>query len=107
MRILLKIFLQPKFFLGTRFPGSTTICRSDDDVDDVVGGLRGGGFRVLVCADTESEDPPWRAPIFVNIVKWGFPSHSRTIFPHFHINCANKQLQSVPSVLIVMRLRED
>ena len=34
-----------------------------DDVDDVVGGLR-GGFRVLACADTGSEDPPWRAPVF-------------------------------------------
>ena len=24
----LNIFLQPKYFLGTRFPGSTTFCRS-------------------------------------------------------------------------------
>ena len=29
----------------------------DNDVDDVVGGLRGGGIRVLVCADTGSETP--------------------------------------------------
>jgi hypothetical protein len=36
----------------------------DVDVDDVVGGLRGGEFRVLACADTGSEDPPWRAPVF-------------------------------------------
>jgi hypothetical protein len=32
-----------------------------DDVNDVVGGLRGGrgggGFRVLACADTGSETP--------------------------------------------------
>jgi hypothetical protein len=38
---------------------------NDDDVDDVVGGLRGvGEFRVLACADTGSEDPLWRAPLF-------------------------------------------
>ena len=24
----------------------------------------GRGFRVLACADTGSEDPPWRAPVF-------------------------------------------
>jgi hypothetical protein len=35
----------------------------DNDVDDVVGGLRGGEFRVLACADTGSEDPLWRAPL--------------------------------------------
>jgi hypothetical protein len=26
-------------------------------------GKKGGGFMVLACADTGSEDPPWRAPI--------------------------------------------
>jgi hypothetical protein len=25
----------------------------------------GGEFRVLACADMGSEDPPWRAPVFV------------------------------------------
>jgi hypothetical protein len=25
----------------------------------------GGGFWVLACADTGSEDPPWRAPVLV------------------------------------------
>ena len=29
----------------------------DDGVDDVVGGLGGGEFRVLACADTGSETP--------------------------------------------------
>ena len=38
----------------------------DDGVQDVVGGL-GGGFRVLACADTGSEDPPWRAPVLIVI----------------------------------------
>ena len=38
----------------------------DDGVNDVVGGLRGGReLRVLACADTGSEDPPWRAPVFL------------------------------------------
>ena len=36
--------------------------RDGGGVDDVVGGLRGGGFRILF-ADTGSEDPPWRAPV--------------------------------------------
>ena len=36
----------------------------DDGVDDVVGGLSGGErFMILACADTGSEDPPWRAPV--------------------------------------------
>ena len=39
------------------------------DIDDVVGGLRAGGkFRVLVCVDTGSEDPPWHEPVFSIII---------------------------------------
>jgi hypothetical protein len=64
------LFPPPKHIPACRseflfFSGNDDNIDDDDvDVDDVVGGLR-GGFRVLSCADMGREDPPWRAPVLV------------------------------------------
>jgi hypothetical protein len=58
------------FFFFFFFPDNDI---DDDDIDDVVGGLRGGEFRVLACEHTGSKDPRWRAPVL-----WSFSIQTAT-----------------------------
>jgi hypothetical protein len=54
-----------KFYIFSKISGFFLLGRGIFGGANLFGGSKGGGFRVLACADTGSEDPPWRAPVFI------------------------------------------